>query len=812
MQSIAPSRAVKRRAYKASSTLLRATLLTLWAFTISCHPHASESGAADRPPLEALQEGITQAPPALPSLAAPTPRSTPAPKLPPPPQEPDEGAGVHPAKAFDLLANRPLAHRRYQRDDLIAFGLEASSPDFVRYILGNHADQWRLEQEIDDEPAAIINGRRATLAFPAWSTQGHQRLTMRLHHPKNNEGKVKLRINGKRLATATLKPGWQEVSWEFNAQNILRPENELTLEFEQDGTYAKQRSGGALKWLWLGDLPERPDWLEWDKGPKAQGEWRVKPHHGLTWPMWIMPQAQLKLTVHGPAGCGIRVKLWSQEPSGALKLEQDKPYLLPSQAHINIPLHEAPNLTNQLARLDIEHSQSCEHAITISEAAQLSAPKPTTPNVPPPPPKYVVLWKVDTLRADYLPFHGDPHTYTPAFSALVDKGALFNLAFVQGNESRVSHASLFSGLYPINHGVTPEGKLKDALTLLPEAMKAAGYKTVGRASNGYVSKPYGYRQGWDDFRNELREGYAYNGHAIVDQVTPLIDEHHKAPMFIYVGTVDPHATYRRHDGIFERYDNEPYEGRFKNHITGKNLGEINRRVLEVTPRDKERIKALYRNEITFNDQAFAKLQAHMEKLGIWEDTMVIITSDHGDGFWEHRKVGHGHNSHQELVHVPLIIHYPRAIKSKTVIDAGVDVLDIYPTIMAAIGKTKPEGLQGHSLWPLIHGEHSGYPQPASSNFELKRYTMQLGPYKQILERDGKLHLYDRSHDPLELKDVHHKRPLASRWVSDALSYMRHHRSGWDKSTWGVPGDLSPEFLALSQAHHERLALSLDQAD
>lgn len=773
----------------------RLLLWTLIVFAMGlsvcqCHPNAQLT-PLDQPPTEAQQEGITQ----YHQRSTPTADATPA-----PPRSP----AVRDKPVFDLLKNRPLGHRRYQDDDQVAFALDASSADFARYIQGNHTRDWSLWEEVDDEPAAIVKGRRAKLWFPAWKTQGLQRLTMKLHNPQTRAVVLKARLNGKHLKPQRLEPGWQEVAWEFVA-SIVREENALELEFDSDGRYGKQRSGGALRWLWLGDLRADARLIEHDQGPTQQGEWRLKPKHGLAWQMWVMPKTSLELNMRGPAGCGVRFKLWSQDGSGALKLELDKAYMVSEQPHspARHELSQLQGIEGSLVRVSIEHSGHCDRPVDIFHARQFLPNQPVLKaQQQPPAPKYVVMWKVDTLRADYLPFYGDAQTYTPTMSKIVEEGAMVKTAFVQGNESRVSHASLFSGLYPSRHGVTPEGRLKEELTLLPEAIKAAGFKTIARASNGYVSKPYGYEQGWDNFRNELREGYAYDGKSIMKQVIPLLQEHKDQPFFLYVGTIDPHATYRKHEGLLERYDNEPYEGRFKTYITGKNLGEINRRVLLVDERDKQRIKALYRNEITFNDEALAMLRQELEQLGLWQDTLLIITADHGDGFWEHRKVGHGHNLHQELVHVPMVISYPRGIKPKTVINNGADVLDIYPTIMEALGQARPQGLQGQSLWPWLTGEQELYPRPATSNFELKRYTMQLGPFKLIWDVDGSHQLYDRDQDPLELSDVQDRHPMAKRWVMDSLSYLRMYRSSWDKSTWGVGSDLSSEFIYLSQRDRE----------
>ena len=267
--------------------------------------------------------------------------------------------------------------------------------------------------------------------------------------------------------------------------------------------------------------------------------------------------------------------------------------------------------------------------------------------------------------------------------------------------------------------------------------------------------------------------------------------------FLYLGTIDPHVTYRAHDGIIEKYDPKPYSGPYRRSLLGTELGKI-RGGKSVSKRDRERAVALYKNEITFNDQAFAELRKELEELDLWKDTMVIVTADHGDEFWEHGSVGHGHNIHQELVHVPLIITYPGMIPANTVVEAGVDVLDVYPTIVDALGGTRPDGLQGKSLLDLTAGRHGGYPQPAIATRYLGHYAMQMQQWKLYM-RKGDYRLYERGADPKELTDVAQKYPLASRWLVDSLAWFRPNRGHWDKQTWGVPSNLSPTFWELREA-------------
>ncbi len=409
-----------------------------------------------------------------------------------------------------------------------------------------------------------------------------------------------------------------------------------------------------------------------------------------------------------------------------------------------------------------------------------------------PKPKRIIVWMIDTLRSDYLPVHFETDVKAPNLKKLADEGASFKWAYVQGNESRTSHASFFTGMFPSRHRVLGRGHLKPWHELIPESLQEAGYETGAYISNGYVSKPWGFVQGWDMYRNNLREGYGIHGEAMAEDGIEWAKKNSEKPFFLYLGTIDPHVTYRRHEDLIEMYDPEPYNGRFSRYCLGTDLGKIKGGGIKVTDRDKERIIALYKNEITFNDRAFGKLRTELEAAGLWEDTMVIVTSDHGDEFWEHGSVGHGHNVYGELVHVPMIVYYPKAIPAGTVVDSGADVLDLYPTILEFTGIEVPDDVQGKSVLDRIDGIRGGYPEPAIATQYLMHYALQIDRWKLYL-RKGSYQVFDRENDLVELTDVAESHPFVSRQLLDAAGWFRPNRDRWKKASWGVPSNLGPDF-------------------
>lgn len=699
---------------------------------------------------------------------------------------------------FDLLHNRPLAHRSVQ-DVLV---IDAAQDDFLRYINGNYPDDWQLDMEIDGERAAAMKGSKITMWFPSVTDDGEHVLELQLHSaPSANT--VSFELNGTKLEDQKLEQGWQTVSVKIPA-GVVSAENVLEMKFSNMGRYDGKLGGAALKNLSVGKSAIDQEQKQSAQAlVMSQDALSLTSQQGLAWYIWAQPEANLDLELTGKAGCGVKVDLWRGAQDGKIKRTVSKEIALVEgegeTQRTFFGLGEDGVKQGDVARVVLSALPSCgEDAIKV-ERASLVVPgkKPERP-ADVAPPKYILFWMVDTLRADHLPFYNDKtNVEAPAFAKLAEEGAIFKVAYVQGNESKVSHASLFTGLYPNRHRMLAKGKLKPEMEIMPEALKAAGYKTGAHVSNGYIAGWKGFEQGWNHFVNNLRENWRIDGASMAQHGIDWATKNKDNPFFLYIGTIDPHVTYRRHDEFIGKYDTTPYNGRYDKYCSGEDLGKIKGGGLKPNERDRERIQNLYKNEISYNDQAFAAIRQSFEEMGIWDETMVVITADHGDEFWEHGSVGHGHNVHQELVHVPLLMYYKPLIKAGTVVDAGVDVLDVYPTLVDMAGKERPSDLQGKSLVPLLLNQHGGYPQPAIATKYLGHYGMQMQHYKLYLQK-GNYALYDRNADPLELENAREQNPLASRWLLDAMSWFRSNRSDWDKQSWGVPNNLSGDFLKLRQ--------------
>ncbi len=749
-------------------------LLLAGALAPACNsksPETTATSAQDEPKetASAVQE---PAPPAEP---------------PPPPKDPAiiDGA-TH--VAYDLLANRPLAHRRqWTAGGPGAMAAVLGARSGLRYVAGNHGREWT--QLPDGKGLALRKSRKGSLLIPSTTTDAGV-LEATVFNPLDRPNELTFTVNGEKLGALSVEPGWQTVQTPVPA-SAMRHENAVEVEFASMGRIEGDLSGGALGVVRLGEaIPTSI--LETADVARAQDALRVSPVlGGAAWTVWALPDSRLKLDVAGPDGCDLQAR-WYTESGGELTLAGQK----------DLPVGETwvdPELKRELYRFEIlPKSETCtEGAVVESANLVLAGEQPKVPEAKPP--KHIIFWMIDTLRADHLPIHFETDVRAPNLQRLAAEGASFPLAYVQGNESKASHASLFSGMFPSKHGVKTRGHLKPFHHLLPEAMKDGGYKTYAFISNGYVSEPWGFVQGWDMYRNNLRSGYGITAPAMVKHGLDWTKDRTGEKFFLYLGTIDPHVTYRMHEDLIGLYDDPEYDGRFRRSLLGTTLGEIATKKVSVTEREQQRIKALYKNEITYNDRAFGELRQGLEDLGVWDETMVVVTADHGEYFWEHGGVGHGSGVHQQVVHVPLIVYYPPLVPGGTVVEAGVDVLDIYPTLVhATSNERKYDELQGRSLLPLIHRVRGDYPEPAIATHYTTRYGVQMQQWKLIVKK-GSYELFDRSADPQELTDVSGKHPLAERWLHDAFAVYRPLRKEWSKEKFGAASNLSPDFIAMTTA-------------
>jgi len=319
----------------------------------------------------------------------------------------------------------------------------------------------------------------------------------------------------------------------------------------------------------------------------------------------------------------------------------------------------------------------------------------------PQPPALVVFYVLDALRADHVGGRG----WTPVIDSLAAEGVAFT-DYTSTAASTMTYAkTLFSGRFFLESGGLP----KDVETL-SEAMRAKGYRTIGISGNGHVSERYGLARGFDVFemvyplaRGADAETYVNRNAADIHRrALEILDtEPPGLRTFVYLHAIHPHTPYAPPHELADELCGEipsTIDGMSPTMLAVRD-GEV-----ETTDADRRRLACLYAASLRYNDGEIGVLLDELARRYAPEDTLLIVTSDHGEELFDHGGVLHGHTLYDELLRVPLIFHWPGHL-SPAVVEGPSDTVDLHETLRALIGapRSSAEG-EGRSLWPAILGE------------------------------------------------------------------------------------------------------------
>lgn len=379
-------------------------------------------------------------------------------------------------------------------------------------------------------------------------------------------------------------------------------------------------------------------------------------------------------------------------------------------------------------------------AVAAALVTALGSRAPRAPNI--------VLIVIDTLRKDHLPFYGYPKQTAPFLSRLARTGVVFDSAYSTSTWTAPAAASIFTSLYPFQHGVVSGlgvtrrrqradasielNRVPEAAETLGEAMQRAGYATYAVTDNVNLSRELGFAQGFDHFKNFTRTKSAevVNGKLLEWREQILAERRY----FLYLHYVDPHGPY------------EPRAPWFDPTLTG-----LAREV------------SAYDSEIAYVDARIAEAAAALR----WDrDTLILVSADHGEEFLDHNFAGHGHTLYAEVVNVPLLVAFPGVAHAGRRVAEPVSHIDLLPTLREAAGLAPDPANEGISLLPLAAGgkgpERMLYGHLFRKNDEggpdkLLRYAL-AGEWKLIAGSQRGPLLFNLREDPRETHSLAAERP------------------------------------------------------
>jgi arylsulfatase A-like enzyme len=307
----------------------------------------------------------------------------------------------------------------------------------------------------------------------------------------------------------------------------------------------------------------------------------------------------------------------------------------------------------------------------------------------------VLLVSIDTLRPDRLSAYGH-FRRTPAVDALADRGVRFANAFSPSPWTLPAHAAMLSGQYPGSIGDDPNSfDLYRETRLLSSYLGDEGYATGAITDGLYVGRAFGLAEQFDHFSESIESSN-------VAQARAWLAQQGDEPFFLFFHTYVVHAPY-----LDCRYAIDLRPGRLGSIYEGATLGPVHESIcceeIDVTQDEQRFVRALYDGGVAAADEVVGRLWAILGRLDLRHDTLVIVTSDHGEEFWEHTGRGayHGHTLYDELLRVPLVWVDPASPDRGRVVRQPVSLVDIVPTVLARVGITPADPLDGESLAPLI---------------------------------------------------------------------------------------------------------------
>ena len=441
--------------------------------------------------------------------------------------------------------------------------------------------------------------------------------------------------------------------------------------------------------------------------------------------------------------------------------------------------------------------QSAGGAGVALDGPRIVAPSPTTQDVarvestttPPdlgvrggaePPIRSVVLYLIDTLRADHLGCYGHDGGLTPEIDAWASEAVVFEQGISQSSWTRASVASILTGLDPIAHGTNRRNQvLGDSLRLLTEILADQGYDTAAFISNPNLAAEFGFDRGFEVF--EDLGSTEVDGTVVVERATAWLEERRaradSRPFFLLVHTIDPHSPYDPPADLRARFAPEVPAGVI---FEPEHARRERRSPPPPTP-SLEQMRRLYEAEVAASDLAFGQFRSVLDRLGLTADLGFFLLSDHGEEFREHGNLEHGKELFGESVRVPFVLRLgDRTAPTRR--REVVQHLDVLPTVLEALGLSVPEGLTGRSLVSeVVAAEPSSLDpdHPVVTYLHLDgepRIALRDGDWKVLYRIENgdwlRPRLYHLPSDPGELHNLAADEPVRLGVMTTRL--RRHH--------------------------------------
>jgi arylsulfatase A-like enzyme len=672
--------------------------------------------------------------------------------------EPGTSAAAEPASAQRTVWT---AAEALPDAELLAPGLriDLGAGTHHAYTLGGWRTRWGADGLDDGRTVTAATGSPVRLYVPADAVRGR---AMRVLLRTVGGRKVTAEVEGTRLGEQTASTaGYAAVVFDVPAEL----EGQVTVKLSFRGSGPVEGFGRVAALVDRIDFVEAGDDAETTPEPEREADGAILQRAGTTlrFHLPVPPGARLVLAPSAPSPTAVKVTATFDGRAPAVLLDETiGPEGGEREADLSSFAGEAMRLAWEAA--------AGEGTVRWA-GGRVEVPRSGAEAPPPRAARNLVIVLVDTLRADKLrSIAPSSAVHAEALEAWGgEEGVTFLGATAPENWTKPSVASLLSGLHPTEHTAKSDrSMLPDEVELLSERLRGQGFATGCFIANGYVSDAFGFRQGWDTYRNYVRAGLPNRAQHVFEEATAWLRE--RSPderFFLYIHTIDPHVPYIPPREFLEMYDPEPYAGPVRPTETAKLLEQVKGGRVRLGERDRARLQALYDGEISYHDAHLVRLRAALSDMGALDRTVVVVTADHGEEFFDHGSVGHGHSLYEELIHVPLFVRAPESLPGGTRVAARVSLVDVVPTVLDLLGLPPVAELPGRSLVPLAWEGATGMEVAFGEFLEGQRAA--VGSRYKLIQRGYSPVLFDLSEDPEELRSVAALRPVALRTMATALS-------------------------------------------
>ena len=716
---------------------------------------------------------------------------------------PDSGRDV----VLDFVEHLPFAEVN-QEVKRIAFGTPEARSHFV--------SGWSRDSKPEGERYVWSTGKKPELSF--WLRAARD-LPVRLRGAPFGPGRqrVSIEVNGNHVAKIAMKSRMADYNIVLPKKAVHSGGNLLTFHFAHASSpvvvapVSHDRRVFSARWTDLEFLNAPSNSVR-----SARKRLHLPAGSRLDYYMMLQPASYVEvsgLRRRGDARVHLEVTIESESLDEPIKRELSPsegggviqvPVSTPQKGRISFRAVAPPDDELKPGAIVVEDL----NLTTDSPVADTPAPQPSD-KVMKRPGFNVVVYLIDALRADRLGCYGYERPTSPNIDFFAEEAAVFEHTIAQAAYTRASVPSLLTGTGPRIHGVlTGRSRMRDRIEHLVQLLTRQGYDTRAVLATPILNTS-GVDRGFGQYSVETTD-------QVLNKAIQWIDEReNNSPFYLYIHTDEPHAPYRSPDKFRAKLASNVREPamppdrlamlqRIHNKLFGEktalriSLGErvwleaLSAGVLDVGDLP-DRLSTLYDAEVAHADERFGKLVTALKKRSLFDKTVIVLTSDHGEEFYEHGGWEHERTLYWESVNIPLVIRFPSSMGiAGRRIEAYVQGIDVAPTVLATLGAPIPGFMEGDNLLPLLRGEefdekrrlfsHNGNVWVGDSVIDY--------PWKYFESQKGR-ELFHLERDPKEKTSLTSEYPLLAGYYRSLIRARARMTSGGDSAP---KVDISPEQL------------------